>query len=279
MGKHIQRLGQTQFVCLSDIPFLKKKSKKDVKRSKINCENTPKCAMDAKKRKSADPQSLEKRPRVQAQRKFAQGVPVFPTGGVSNTNSPLKKSNGGVSGQQSSGSSTASGPTTKKSKIPSGSLIKQKGECPKTEDFLTFLCLRGTNLCPPEFDVFNRATLPPESANQSSDDESIDEDATTKRETPSKQQQKVKQRTSQTSQQREITKNLPESVKALKKKYTEQRIVRTAFSQKLDSKRAENAVKESGMKALRSAKQMVTRNAKDSKSPSGSGNTSTILCS
>ena len=37
----------------------------------------------------------------------------------------------------------------------------------------TYDFFKGTNLCPPEFDVFNRATLPPESANQSSDDESI----------------------------------------------------------------------------------------------------------
>ena len=85
-------------------------------------------------------------PRIRAQRKFAQGQGVFPSGGVSTTSSPLKKSNGGVSGQQSSGSSTASGPTTKKSKISSSSLLKQKGECPKTEDFLTFLCLRGNTI-------------------------------------------------------------------------------------------------------------------------------------
>ena len=126
-------------------------------------------------------------------------------------------------------------------------------------------------MCPPEFDVFNRATLPPESANQSSDDESIDEESTStnKKETPSKQQ-KLKRisQTSVSSQRGEnSSKALPESVKALKKKYTEQRIVRTAISQKLDSKR-ENAVKEAGIKALRSTKQMVTRNAKDTKSTS-----------
>ena len=51
--------------------------------------------------------------------------------------------------------------------------------------------------------------------------------------------------------------------------------MRTAISQKLDSKRENSGVKESGIKALRSAKQMVTRNAKpDSKSTSGSCNTS-----
>ena len=69
------------------------------------------------------------RPKVHAQRKFAQGQGILP--------SPLKKPS---NGQQSSGSSTASGPTTKKLKMPEN---VQKGECPKTEDFLTFLCLRG----------------------------------------------------------------------------------------------------------------------------------------
>ena len=32
------------------------------------------------------------------------------------------------------------------------------GERPKTEDFLTFLCLRGTDFLPPELDFFNQVT-------------------------------------------------------------------------------------------------------------------------
>merc|ERR1712156_993369 len=85
-----------------------------------------------------------KRTRVHAQRKFAQGA-----GGASPHVSPLKEvrsrpkvDNG------SSGSSTASGP----------SFPTQKGAVPKTEDFLTFLCLRGTDVLPPELDFFNHAT-------------------------------------------------------------------------------------------------------------------------
>ena len=49
------------------------------------------------------------------------------------------------------------------------------GERPKTEDFLTFLCLRGTNLLPPELDFFNKASVVPQN-NESSDDISSDDD-------------------------------------------------------------------------------------------------------
>ena len=203
-----------------------------------------------------------------------------------NNNSPLKKSNGGPSGQQSSGSSTASGPTTKKSKLTSAaSSALPKGECPKTEDFLTFLCLRGTNLCPPEFDVFNRATVPTESNdNQSSGDEDSIEDPK-ERGALSKKEQATpvkKKKISQTASSQSQKANLPESVKALKKKYTEQRIVRTAISQKLDSKQRESkeSVKESvkARKALRSAKEakkMVTRNSSDSDKGSSKASGST----
>jgi hypothetical protein len=224
-------------------------------------------------------------PRVHAQRKFAQGqASPFPSGGVSTNSSPLKKSNGGPSGQQSSGSSTASGPTTKKSKLTSAaSSSLPKGECPKTEDFLTFLCLRGTNLCPPEFDVFNRATVPTESNdNQSSGDEDSIEDskergALSKKEATPVKKKKISQTASQSQKA-----NLPESLKALKKKYTEQRLVRTAISQKLDSKQRESkeSVKESvkARQALRSAKeakQMVTRNSSDSDKGSSKASGST----
>ena len=141
--------------------------------------------------------------------------------------SPLKKSNGD---QQSSGSSTASGPTSKRPLNPSEP-FKQQGECPKTEDFLTFLCLRGTNLCPPEFDVFNRASIPPA---RSSDDESNEGSSNNEKPPPRRRKSIVSQ----------SAKVLPESVKALKKKYTEQRIVRKVISQKLEkSSSVKDAVK------------------------------------
>ena len=40
----------------------------------------------------------------------------------------------------------------------SGPTVLAKGERPKTEDFLTFLCLRGTEHLPPELDFFNQVS-------------------------------------------------------------------------------------------------------------------------
>ncbi|XP_046391026.1 titin homolog [Ischnura elegans] len=98
---------------------------------------------DAKKRKKEGemlqnslPES-PKRTKVHAQRKFAQGSSLS-----SPTMTPVKdkdksKSNGSVS---------------------SSELIPSKR--PKTEDFLTFLCLRGTPILPPRLDFFNLASVP-----------------------------------------------------------------------------------------------------------------------
>ena len=86
-----------------------------------------------------------KRTRVHAQRKFAQGA-----GGASPHVSPLKEiRNKSVRNDYASSSSSSS--TT-------GPVQDVKGERPKTEDFLTFLCLRGTDLLPPELDHFNTAS-------------------------------------------------------------------------------------------------------------------------
>ena len=93
--------------------------------------------------------------------------------------------------------------------MPDNMQASKKGECPKTEDFLTFLCLRGTSLCPPEFDVFNKVTIPP------SKPSSADEDSDGQ---PEKKPQPPKRKATVPQ------KALPESLKALKKKYTEQRL-------------------------------------------------------
>ena len=113
------------------------------------------------------------RPRVHAQRKFAQGQGQSPCSSVqgspaknsSSTDIPsghnssrvadlhqggastMHASTGSRSGNHSSSSSTASGPVmnnTRSSKKPFDP--PKKGERPKTEDFLTFLCLRGSYL-------------------------------------------------------------------------------------------------------------------------------------
>ena len=107
-----------------------------------------------------------KRTRVHAQRKFAQGA-----SGASPLASPLKeirqRSTKADTGSSSSSSSSAG------SSIPAS-----KGERPKTEDFLTFLCLRGTDLLPPELDFFNQATTI--QTNDSSDECSSDQDNVSK---------------------------------------------------------------------------------------------------
>eukprot|EP00092_Neocalanus_flemingeri_P014188 GFUD01015307.1.p1 GENE.GFUD01015307.1~~GFUD01015307.1.p1 ORF type:complete len:2572 (+),score=650.46 GFUD01015307.1:122-7837(+) len=101
-----------------------------------------------------------KRTRVHAQRKFAQG-----SGGVSPQVSPVKEiRTRAKTDNGSSSSSSSSGP----------SFPTQKGERPKTEDFLTFLCLRGTDFLPPELDFFNQASITPN--NETSDDSSSDQD-------------------------------------------------------------------------------------------------------
>ena len=108
------------------------------------------------------------RPRVHAQRKFAQGQGQSPCSSVhgspaknsatsvapggrsvdlpsGGTASKMHTSVGSRSGNHSSSSSTASGPVTNSSGVSGGKGMDstRKGERPKTEDFLTFLCLRG----------------------------------------------------------------------------------------------------------------------------------------
>ena len=131
---------------------------------------------------------------MHAQRKFAQGQGSATSSPAKATSSEIPRSvvasSSGRSRAQaqaaleqqqqqqshSSSSSTASGPTTSSS----GSREQQQqqpggGERPKTEDFLTFLCLRGTNLLPPELDFFNKASVVPQN-HESSDDISSDDD-------------------------------------------------------------------------------------------------------
>ena len=126
------------------------------------------------------------RPRVHAQRKFAQGQGSATSSPAKSTEVPrsVVASSSGRSRAQaqaalelqhqshSSSSSTASGPT---SAHDPHAAAASAGERPKTEDFLTFLCLRGTNLLPPELDFFNKASVVPQN-NESSDDISSDDD-------------------------------------------------------------------------------------------------------
>ena len=123
---------------------------------------------------------------MHAQRKFAQGQGSATSSPAKSTEVPrsVVASSSGRSRAQvqaalelqhqshSSSSSTASGPT---SAHDPHAAAASAGERPKTEDFLTFLCLRGTNLLPPELDFFNKASVVPQN-NESSDDISSDDD-------------------------------------------------------------------------------------------------------
>merc|ERR1711962_1456871 len=105
-----------------------------------------------------------KRTRVHAQRKFAQGA-----GAISPHVSPIKEvRTRAKTDNGSSSSSSSSGP----------SFPALKGGRPKTEDFLTFLCLRGTDLLPPELDFFNQASNT--QAHDSSDESFSDQDDVSK---------------------------------------------------------------------------------------------------
>merc|ERR1712226_561114 len=266
-----------------------------------------------------------KRPRVHAQRKFAQGQGQSPSNSIQGSpaknssitaiasshqpsnrlisdlhlrgTSTMHASTGSRSGNHSSSSSTASGPVTNNSK-PNGKSLDsmKKGERPKTEDFLTFLCLRGTNLLPPELDFFNQAPLPTTTNENSSDDESLEDTSNSyqQNKTISKQSgvaadngrlqstiggvRKSASNTSATSRNRALEsavkkttsprkvisnstpeKKLPASVQALKKKYTEQRLARSVFTKNLQpaSRMTRSQTNEESSKKTLKAKKKV----------------------
>ncbi|XP_005728530.1 protein Jumonji isoform X3 [Pundamilia nyererei] len=89
----------------------------------------------------------KKRPRLQAQRKFAQSQPNSPS------TTPIKVAD---SGGLNAGLSTV--PSTSLSSLsassPSSSIQDLSRRKPKTEDFLTFLCLRGSSALPSNMAYF-----------------------------------------------------------------------------------------------------------------------------
>nr|XP_019536014.2 LOW QUALITY PROTEIN: titin-like [Aedes albopictus] len=91
------------------------------------------------------PPEIPKRPKVQAQRKFAQGQGAASTSAYLNfTTNPT---NATRDAQNRTQSGSEAGP------IPE--LLPNMR--PNTEDFLTFLCFRGTQVLPPSLDFFNTA--------------------------------------------------------------------------------------------------------------------------
>ena len=110
-------------------------------------------------------------------------------------------------------------------------LAAQRGERPKTEDFLTFLCLRGTEFLPPDLAFFNQATTT--SVIESSEDDSSDPDQDDSKDYVAKKSV-VKKTVSKVSDTKD--KKVNEGVQALKKKYTEQRLAKHETLKKNSSK-------------------------------------------
>ncbi|XP_062543483.1 protein Jumonji [Armigeres subalbatus] len=106
-------------------------------------------AAAAAKRETPDsdlsPPEIPKRPKVQAQRKFAQGQ------GVASTSAYLNFSTNPTNATRDAQSRAQGG--AEAGPIPE--LLPNMR--PNTEDFLTFLCYRGTPVLPPSLDFFNTA--------------------------------------------------------------------------------------------------------------------------
>ncbi|GLH11559.1 Lysine-specific demethylase lid, partial [Gryllus bimaculatus] len=179
---------------------------------------------DAKKRrKEGDTledslQGSPKRTKVHAQRKFAQGS--------SNVSSP------------------ALTPVKDKDKVKTNGAVLSpeliSSKRPKTEDFLTFLCFRGTPILPPQLDFFNVATI---QDNQDEEHCSSGGDYSASRPTSLVSTAQKPQKSMGTEQtpvpgtvkkndkvENETKKRPSTSVQALRKKYQEQRLAKQKAS-------------------------------------------------
>uniref|UniRef100_UPI003AAEB04D protein Jumonji n=1 Tax=Centroberyx gerrardi TaxID=166262 RepID=UPI003AAEB04D len=91
----------------------------------------------------------KKRPRLQAQRKFAQSQPNSPS------TTPVKVADpGGISASLPAVPSSSSSLSSLSSSSLSSSIQDLSRRKPKTEDFLTFLCLRGSSALPSNMAYF-----------------------------------------------------------------------------------------------------------------------------
>ena len=90
-------------------------------------------------------------------------------------------------------------------------------------------------MCPPELNFFNQAPAEPD---------------------PSSGEEEEEEKPKKKKQQPLPSKPLPESVKALKKKYTEQRIARTVITQKVDKmEKAKKAIDKVNLRDHRTKKE------------------------
>lgn len=187
--------------------------------------------------------------RVHAQRKFAQGQsgpasgpPTPAAAGPTPVNSSGSSTRASAapppphtpSSAPSSHCSSGSGHGASPQRTASGGL--KPGQRPKTEDFLTFLCLRGTNLLPQELDFFNQPSLS-HGVETSSDESSEPDDKVAAGSSVAKKT--VSKKREGPSQVKKIATGpkLPASMQALKKKYTDQRIAKRVVTKNMTSVR------------------------------------------
>ncbi|XP_013106680.2 serine/arginine repetitive matrix protein 2 [Stomoxys calcitrans] len=116
-----------------------KDSKRKRKESSPPPPTTPQQQQQASTAVESSPE-MPKRTKVQAQRKFAQGQSA-PQSSYSTIVAASSSSNTGPS-------------TSSESREPPTEILPNKR--PKTEDFLTFLCFRGTSALPPHLDFLNQ---------------------------------------------------------------------------------------------------------------------------
>uniref|UniRef100_A0A182PP47 ARID domain-containing protein n=1 Tax=Anopheles epiroticus TaxID=199890 RepID=A0A182PP47_9DIPT len=108
------------------------------------------------------PPEIPKRPKVHAQRKFAQGQGTASSSYLSYSSAPPtpgKDSQNRASHSGAGNGTTPTGPGSgsgTETNPPVPELLPNMR--PNTDDFLTFLCFRGTPVLPPELDYFNKST-------------------------------------------------------------------------------------------------------------------------
>ncbi|XP_053662700.1 mucin-17 [Anopheles marshallii] len=106
------------------------------------------------------PPEIPKRPKVHAQRKFAQGQGTASSSYLSYSSAPPTPGKDGQNRASHSGTGNGTTPTVPGSGTGTD-VNPQVPELlpnmrPNTEDFLTFLCFRGTPVLPPALDYFNK---------------------------------------------------------------------------------------------------------------------------
>uniref|UniRef100_A0A1B6DLJ6 Uncharacterized protein n=1 Tax=Clastoptera arizonana TaxID=38151 RepID=A0A1B6DLJ6_9HEMI len=164
---------------------------------------------DAKRRQKEgqeSPSESPKRTKVHAQRKFAQG---------SNLNTPV------LTPVKDKDKSKVNGTVVSTQLLPT--------KRPNTEDFLNFLCFRGTPILPPKLEFFNVATTP----EQVDDDTKVDQSTPGTSKISTRSEKNTPEQTFTVAKAETRSRNKPKTtaaVQAFKKKYQEQQLAKQKMS-------------------------------------------------